>query len=125
MSTPYEQHPERFLTAHGQDFPSYTVRLVYPEDRYGRNGCLVHGRDEPLVEFYDNDFNFNEWLGITGQFVSRYYINTLLERNLFVGLCLEGGEPKWMLGVEEMQEIRAWLVARLIAELKDCRRKEP
>ena len=124
MSTPYEQHPERFLTVHGVAFPDCTVRMVFPGDRYGKDGCLVHDESDPLVEFYDEVYDFEPWLGIRAQFVSRYYISTLLEMGPYRGLCLHGGEPKWELGAEEMQEVRAWLVARLIAELKDCRRKE-
>ena len=117
MSTPYEQHPELFLTVHGAAFPDCTVRMVFPGARYGRDGCLVHDKSDPLVEFFDNDYDFNPWLGIKGQFVSRYYLSTLLGHG--GGLCLAGGEPKWMLSAEELQEIRAWLVDRLIAELKD------
>ena len=121
--TPYELHPERFLTVHGRAFPDCTVRLVLKGDRYGSRGCLVYGQDEPCVEFYDNDYDFSPWLGTRGQFVSSYNLGTLLEHS--GGLYLDGGEPKWTLDANEMQEIRAWLVARLIAELKDCRRKEP
>ena len=122
MSTPYEQHPERFLTVHGVAFPNCTVRLVHQGDRYGRDGCLTHDKEEPLVEFYDGDYDFEPWLGTKGQFVARYNLGTLLEHS--GGLCLEGGTPKWTLGAVEMQEIRAWLVARILAELQDCWRKE-
>ena len=124
MSTPYEQHPERFLTVHGVAFPDCTVRLVHRGDRYGRDGCLKHDMDEPLVEFYDGDYDFEPWLGTRGQFVSRYYLSTLLESGPYHGLCLEGGEPKWTLGAEEMRKVRAWLVARILGELQDCWRKE-
>ena len=121
--TPYEQHPERFLAVHGEVFPNYMVRMVFPGDRYGRGGCLVHDQEEPLVEFYDQDYAHNDWLGTRGQFVSRYNLGILLEHS--GGLCLAGSTPKWTLGAEEMQEIRSWLVARILAELQDCRRKEP
>lgn len=124
MSTPYEQHPERFLTVHGVAFPDCTVRLVHRGDRYGRDGCLTHDEDEPLVEFFDNDFDHEPWMGIRAQFVSRYYISTLLESDPYRGLCLDGSIPKWTLGAVEMQEVRSWLVARILAELQDCWRKE-
>ena len=122
MSTPYEQHPERFLTVHGVAFPDCTVRLVFQGDRYGLGGLLVHGQDEPYVEFYDQDYDFSPWLGTRGQFVARYNLGTLLEHS--GGLCLAGGTPKWTLGAVEMQEIRAWLVARILAELQGRWRKE-
>lgn len=124
MSTPYEQHPERFLTVHGASFPNCTVRLVHRGDRYGRNGCLTHDEDEPYVEFFDNDFDHEPWLGIHAQFVSRYYISTLPESDPYRGLCLDGGVPKWTLSAEEMRKVRAWLVARILDELQDCWRKE-
>lgn len=116
MSTPYEQTPDHFLRLDS----GIWVRLVLKGDSYGREGCLTHDKDEPLVEFYDGDYDFEPWLGIKGQFVSRYDISTLLEMDPYHGLCLEGGEPKWALGAVEMQEVRSWLVARILAELQDC-----
>ena len=124
MSTPYEQHPERFLTVHGVAFPNILVRLVIKGDHYGKGGLLTHDGDMPLVEFLDGDYDFEPWLGTKGQFVASYYISTLLEMGPYHGLCLEGGEPKWTLGSVEMQEVRSWLVARILAELQDCWRKE-
>ena len=111
MSTPYEQHPERFLTVHGVAFPDCTVRLVHPGDRYGRNGCLVHDQEEPLVEFYDGDYDFEPWLGIKGQFVSRYYVSTLLEHDSG-GIDLYGGQPERQINAQEFSYVRQWLQAR-------------
>lgn len=124
MSTPYEQHPERFLKLHSSIFPNILVRLVIKGDHYGKGGLLTHDGDMPLVEFFDNDFDHEPWLGIRAQFVSRYYISTLLESDPYRGLCLDGGVPKWTLSAEEMREVRSWLVARILAELQDCWRKE-
>ena len=43
----------------------FNVRIVRAGDRYGRDNCLTHDKDEPLVEFYDSRYPHTEY----GQFV--------------------------------------------------------
>ena len=107
MSTPYEQHPDHFLYLDS----GIIVRLVLKGDRYGLGGLLVHGQHEPYVEFYDGDYDFSPWLGIKGQFISRYNLSTLLEHDSS-GLDLEGGQPKWQINAQEVWYVRQWLCAR-------------
>jgi hypothetical protein len=76
---------------HGHDF---NVVLVERGDRYGLNDCLVHDRDDPMVEFYDAFHVLTEQP--FGLFVSRYNLSTLLcdpggyGSPKCGGICLDG-----------------------------------
>lgn len=88
----------------------FNVRLVEKGDRHGRNFCLTHDEDRPMVEFYDakNPHSY-DFVGspedavkagarCLGQFVSGYYVFTLLENIATTGgICLHGGVPKWQI----------------------------
>lgn len=71
----------------------FTVRYVRKGDGYGVNLSLIHDKDMPLVEFYDARWKFTGELGAEyGQFVSRYYRDTLLrDAGKPCGLILDGG----------------------------------
>ena len=84
---------------------TFNVRLVRKGESYGLNDCLVHDKDEPLVEFwdatYENDPRFTPALG---QFVSRYGLGTLTgkegcyghdHRAMPRGIALCGYVPTW------------------------------
>jgi hypothetical protein len=45
-----------------------------------------------------------------GQFVSRYYVETLLGHE--GGLCLDGGISDWQVSAGNMVQIKKWLRAR-------------
>lgn len=82
----------------------WTVRVVFEGDRYGRmmtgKMCLVHDDAEPMIEFYDADYDFDqdETGAILGQFVGRYCASTLLaDINNPRGINLEGSVPKWQI----------------------------
>lgn len=100
----------------------FNVRIVRIGDRYGRDDCLTHGEDKddnsPLVEFYD--LSHTAKFGPRGQFVSRYYVSTLLGRDEYVcnkgmeaemgiGLNLEGGVAAWSIDADAMDVVRSWL----------------
>jgi hypothetical protein len=91
------------INAAGRDF---LVRVVATGDRYGRDDCLVHEKDEPMVEFYDRtacgDF------GPRGQFVSRYYLFTLDKHSPSVGLDLDGGVSAWKLTAANVRDAVAY-----------------
>ena len=74
--------------------------MIRKGDSYGRNNILIH-RDEsnfgPMVEFYDM---------VTGQFVSRYYIDTLTDSPHKAGLNLHGGVDVWSLDAPTMDLVR-------------------
>jgi hypothetical protein len=70
----------------------------------------VNGSDpRPVVEFYDCRYEHTPY----GQFVSRYYVETLLENILpgvpVGGLNLDGGVPSWSISAKAMGRVIAWL----------------
>lgn len=68
----------------------FNVAVVYRGERYGRLGCIVHDRPDPLIEFYDSRHaSVGDSLGL-GFLVSTYYASTLAEVLLSRGLCLDG-----------------------------------
>ena len=83
----------------------FNVRIVQEGDNYGLNNCLTHEQKEPLVEFYDSRYPHTEF----GQFVSRYNMNTLLQRNANVGLDLDGGIADWKIDAKGMEDVTQWL----------------
>jgi len=84
----------------------WNVKILEQGDAYGLDNCLTHDGVEPLVEFYDGRYIEN--FGILGQFVSRYYVETILEGNN-TGLNLDGGVESWSIGYEGMKEVRDFL----------------
>ena len=109
----------------------WCVRTVYWHDSYGLNDMLTYGGDynpyespdNPLVEFYDmdslvantetGDEEYDARMKERGQFVSRYYLNTLngtdrgspasgptFEDNWANGLNLDGGMERWSISGE-------------------------
>lgn len=70
------------------------------------------------IRFYDGDYAGKGSFGPHGQFVSEYYVKTLLGQDEWsrpaapgTGLCLHGGEPKWTVSGAVMDQVRAWLRA--------------
>jgi hypothetical protein len=87
----------------------FNVRILRAGDRYGRDFCLTHDKDEPLVEFYDSRYPHCDY----GQFVSRYYVSTILGTDGYGrgegGLILHGGVPAWTVSKEDMDTVREYL----------------
>lgn len=90
-----------FTSANGKN---WIARRVDAGDRYGHNDCLIH-QDEAMIEFYDCDNRGSFGQDHLGQFVSRYYITTLRERNPLSGLWLHGGEPLWALDCHSVAKV--------------------
>lgn len=79
---------------------AFLMRIIKKGERYGKTHSLVHNRKDPLIEFYDTDYNFDrdEHGTYLGQFVSRYFFSSLNRPNRpLCGLNLAGGVPKWWL----------------------------
>jgi hypothetical protein len=94
----------------------FNVRIVNKGDTYGRNFCLTHNEDgdKAMVEFYDA--RHANTVNKFGQFVSRYYVGTLLCKEGFYGnsieggLCLDGGSPdEWSVNAEDMKTVRNYI----------------
>jgi hypothetical protein len=86
----------------------FNVRIVVKGDRYGLNDMFTHDQDRPLVEFYDDRYHFQS--GDRGQFVSRYYVSSLLE---YTGreMNLQVGVDAWYLYANDLDTVREYLQA--------------
>ena len=80
----------------------FNVRIVLKGDKFGRNDCLTHEDNDPLIEFYDDRYPHTQH----GQFVARYGIDVLLGLDVWIGhkiglsergLDLDGGIDDWSL----------------------------
>ncbi len=85
----------------------FNVRIVEDGDYCGREDCLLHEGD-PLVEFYDSKADPAKF-GRRGQFVSRYYLHTILGEDYPHGLSLDGGVPAWSISRLGMQEVKRYI----------------
>ena len=82
----------------------FNIRIIRAGDAYGRDDCLLHNEKEPMIEFYDPRYPHTN----LGQFVSRYYLKTLLDSRMQIcnnGLCLDAGIKDWRVSPAQMIEI--------------------
>jgi hypothetical protein len=105
MTTKTKTKVATVTNAQGVEF---NVVVVPPGAAYGLEDRLTNDKGKPLVEFYDARYDFWEH----GQFVSRYYAETLLPWS-GTGLNLDGGVPAWTLEAAPMREAMAAVVAFL------------
>lgn len=100
----------------------WCVRAVMPGGLYGLNHCLTYdeNKTDPLIEFYDmdsmaakhmrqSDNKTESYLAEEyGQFVSRYYLSTLLKDRTIGGECpginLDGGIDRWTVSGQFVRE---------------------
>lgn len=101
--------------------PFVAVRIEIGEPygtpvRHTQDGTLACRRliaGAPLIEFYDTRWP-NHWGCEFGQFVTRYYVESLaLAKHLHTaaggGLMLDGGIPSWRVSVANMRLVREQL----------------
>ncbi len=98
----------------------FRVRIVNQGDAYGLNMQLTHDEANPLVEFYDatHDFDKSPEGEVLGQFISRYYLSTLLGKGFFstnifeegLGLNLDAGVPAWGIDAAGISEVKEALI---------------
>jgi hypothetical protein len=109
----------------------FNVRLVRRGDRYGLNDCLVHDKDDPLVEFWDATYELDPrfTLGL-GQFVSRYFLGTLTGKDGYSGhdrrvqprgIALCGHVPEWTVTSGNVVDA----IAAVEAALDRCQKSAP
>ena len=93
----------------------WAVRLVFTGMAYGLDFKLTHDKPEPLIEFYDARYEHTPY----GQFVSRYYVSTLLEGfksgRTSGGICLEGSVPAWNVSGDALGRVLDW-ASKAVAE---------
>lgn len=94
---------------------NFTARILRRGDKYGLNDCLTWGMDKSTppdwqdrlgVEFYDATYAGDQRFPPLGQFVSRYYLGSILGGT--GGLDLQGDVAAWKISADAMVEIRAW-----------------
>lgn len=104
----------------------WRVHLVEPGEGYGEDNKVIyslenaskHGMDLPMVEFYDTSQDPDSFPG--GQFVSRYYVSTMLGMDRYGhdirtiaeqgrAFSLQGDEPSWTLFPDELSKVGTWL----------------
>ncbi len=85
----------------------FRARIVPTGGRYGLDWKLTHKGLMPMVEFYD--LHFPDKFGERGQFVSRYFADTLLAGAAGAGLALDFGNPSWNLDGATMDRVRLWV----------------
>jgi hypothetical protein len=83
----------------------FRALIIEQGDKFGLNDCLVNRNSVPIVQFFDRRYNFSE----NGQFVSSYYISTLINRDKKDALCLQGGVPDWNISAASMSLVVSWL----------------
>lgn len=96
---------DTLLTVVNDSGTPWLVRIVRNGDRYGLNDCLTHSGDLPMVEFYDLRYMHTE----RGQYVSRYFMDTLQGVPVGRGLNLDGGVPSWTIDGVTFSRIMEWI----------------
>lgn len=90
----------------------FAVKLLSRGDRYGLEKCLEWDSDKMGVEFYDVKYagdGFDE----LGQFVSRYYAETLVGTPTHADFSLAGGVAAWTIDRNNAIRIKAWVASKL------------
>ena len=93
----------------------WVIRIVDEGDKHGLNDCLTHKKDKhgPSIEFYDARYPHTRLIkGFSGQFVSSYYVSTLLEDEEDLtngGLNLAGQEQDWSMDGNGMKTVFAFI----------------
>ena len=91
----------------------FNLRAIFKGDKYGLNDCLIN-EEQLLIEFYDDRYKHTEH----GQFVSRYYAETLLGNEYEWherigtdghGLCLDGGVKDWAIDALSCEMVLRWI----------------
>jgi hypothetical protein len=112
------------LTLTAKNGIEFTAQLIRAGDSYGRNNCLkaesdklnkYSGKLPIMIEFYDSRYPFDKDKTndkVLGQFIGRYYADTLLSNNkINTGLDLHGGIPEWSLDANTLHKFMDWIRA--------------
>ena len=96
-------NPNPVLNITTDKMRKFQIRIVNTGDHYGLNDVLVND-DDALVEFWDHTTFEDE-----GQFVSRYFVSTIVDHTMGSGLNLDGGIPEWSIDGISMDNVVNWL----------------
>jgi hypothetical protein len=103
----------------------FVAQIIREGDSYGADNCLILSKEElidenfpALIEFYDarHPFDFDkDGIRSIGQFVSRYYADTLIHDDSNgrhvdrSGLNLDDGTMDWTIDADTMFLFRHWI----------------
>ena len=76
----------------------FEVRYIPKGSRHGRTNSLV--AKEALVEFYDSR---------TKQFISSYYVDTIMDIKGSSGLNLNSSIPSWAIPAKSLNKVIDWI----------------
>lgn len=82
----------------------WEIRIIRQGEAYGLNDKLTHDSALPLVEF----FSYEKGKEDKYFFVSRYYVETLLNSNAH-GIQLDGRAPAFTLHEQAYADVLTWL----------------
>ncbi len=89
----------------------WNVRVLEKGDSYGRDECLIHEEDRPVIEFFDADIETTSPLG---SFTSSYYLSTFNEIKEGKGLCLEGSDrDRYSISSATVEEVKGRVAASM------------
>lgn len=88
----------------------FRIRLVADGMRYGVDNCLTNTLCEPLIEFYAMGGTSG---GLRGQFVNRYMLSTLLDRDEYTGLLLDATNPLHHVSPNGIQQVLKWACVKV------------
>lgn len=98
----------KLMFVENQDGRQFAIRVIGKGDNYGRNRCLISEENKQLVEFYDVEGSGAEGFDELGQFISRYYIETIMEIENY-GLNLYADVEEWSIEVDNIKKIQNWI----------------
>jgi hypothetical protein len=92
----------------------FVCRPLVEGDPYGLDMALTH-KGEPVIEYYDARYPHTKY----GQFVSRYYLETLQEhfKRKSFGIDLCGHEPDWKIDAIAFARTVHWASENIAARL--------
>jgi hypothetical protein len=97
------------VTSQTQDGPRDFVAVIVPAgiQSVGRERCPIDPTND-TVEFYDATYAGRDGFATVGQFVSCYWLETIVD--VQGGLCLDGGNASyWTISAGAMAQVVAFL----------------
>lgn len=98
----------KLMFVENQNGRQFAIRVIGKGDNYGRNRCLTLKEDNQLIEFYDVEGAGKECFDELGQYIERYYIDTIMEIDGY-GLNLSADVETWGIEGNNIEKIQQWI----------------
>jgi hypothetical protein len=106
----------RSIKVTNQHGVSFMVKVVKNgEHVFSKSNRRVINKGRTLVEFYDTNKSDPD---ANVQFVSSYYVSTLISSGSKNGLCLDTGSSTWVLSETELEEVLNFIRQFNVLEIK-------